>query len=497
MVNKYSKISVIYGGSGRECAKKITAALERLHTERLYPIQPFIVANKIMGGASVFKTVRDAIASSRLSIVILTFDDIDGTRIRQNVLIEIGMALMAVENTDNCIFLSEKVPLPEDFPSDLKGLVNPNYFDKDSIDEVAENVCDTVIEQLKLTPHENVLGDPAYYYDYAKILDDVPQHVFEQRADVQLRSILDSWREAVASFGFASERIMYLLERLKFFPVFKTDEYFFEFIADMRRLIVPQSADFARDGAGYINAVYDMADSLLHYTDVKMRKDVLECMRDPSANPVATQSNRMIFAGIVERLKKFLHKAETDDRYKYNWFVLEMAYEYVGLAVMKVLGFSELDESAMPQLEYARDAYYKVIEIADEYGGPSAVLWRGYSEYNLTRVHETMYTLTKKAEYLDKIREYSYKSIATRREWCRVGSFKGAFTNALSFEYFLVKRHELEIQCAIPEYKTMSQAQMAQYLAELETELRQYYGSTELGRLYDMKVSLDSLKQRL
>ena len=98
-----------------------------------------------------------------------------------------------------------------------------------------------------------------------------------------------------------------------------------------------------------------------------------------------------------------------------------------------------------------------------------------------------------KSSLREKIRYYSISSITTRRKWCKVNTFKGVFTNALSFEYFLVKKHELEIRLTTNGYANITKEQMIQDLKNLDEELKQYCDSTELGRLYDMKSSIDEL----
>lgn len=499
MISKYKKISIIYGGSGVNCARKIDEYLTKLHDEEFYPLESAVIAKQIMGGANIFKTVKNAISSSTLCIIILTFDDLQNTRIRQNVLVEIGMALMTVENTDNCIFLSEKTPLPDDFPSDLKGWINPNYFDKDNLEEVAQKVCDEVKVLLKCKPHKNLLSAGNYIFDYENILNDIPNNVFEEKADIQLEHILYCWQESIASFSFVSERIMYLMERIKFFPDFNSNENFFRFLKTVRNLIKPGEADYDMYDAAYINTVCSLATAILDYTDIKLRKEVIKCMDNPQADTKAAEEYGLRFSSIVNNIQKFVDKTENNSSvYNYNWLLKTIAYEYLGLAKMKVINFrNKYDESILPTLDYVIECYKKVICLADDYGGTSAILWRGYTEYNLTRVYEIIYKITNDVKYLEYIKSYSLSSIATRKEWCKVNSFKGVFTSALSFEYFLVKKHELEIRYRIKEYSSSTKEQLIEEISSLDEELKQYCDSIELGRLYDMKSSLDEFRKKI
>lgn len=496
MISKYKKISIIYGRSGRDIAVKINNRLNALHNDNFYPISSCIVAKKVMSGSSIFQQIKDTIAQSDICIIILTYDDVEGTRVRQNVLIEIGMALMTVESTDRCIFLTEK-PLPDDFPSDLKGWINANLYDKDSPDELVENIAEEVVELLTLKSYKNILETDAYIFDYENILKDIPEYVFEKKADIQLNCILDCWQEGVASFSFASERIMYLLERLKFFPDFNNNEKFFAFLSELKNLIKFSETDLIYSNQKYLTQVSNFAATLVHYTELKLRKEVIKCMKNPSDDPIAAAEYALEFNSIADELEKFIKNFE-DGTFKCNWLLRVMAYEYAGLALMKVIGFKNKYEQSTIEIVNRVISYYeKMLEVADNYGGSSTVLWRGYAEYDLTRAYEALYKVTQNDKLLEEIRKYSYKSIVTRKNWCKVNSFRGVFTNALSFEYFLVKKHELELCYSYKQYASMTREQLASEADKLNRELKNYYDSSELGRLYDMKSSIDEFQNKV
>lgn len=499
MINKYKKISIIYGGSGVDCARRINERLIELHEKRLYPLKSNIVANEILDGTNIFQTVRKAISASSLCIIILTFDDVDGTRIRQNVLVELGMALMAVSHTDKCIFLSEKIPLPEDFPSDLKGWINPNYFDKLNPDATIEKVCNEVKKLLGCKSHKDILSSRTYFYDHEHVLDDIPNSVFEEKADIQLEHILDCWSNSVSSFDFVSERIMYMAERIKFLPDFNSNDKFFAFLAKIRTLIRPGEQDCSFEDVAYVNAACALIDTILEYTDVKLRKSAIKCLDNPDEDRHLTEEYIGVFNSIVYRLQNFVEKIESQgDRYNYNWLLKILAYEYIALAKMKVINLeNEYNIGKIPVLEYVIKCYNKVIELAMDYGAASTNLWLGYAQYDLTRAYEAMYRLTRDKAILESVKKYSLASIATRREWCKIHSYKGVFSNALSFEYFLVKKHELELRCDLCGYAEDTVEQMLDAVNRLDEELRQYCDTVELGRLYDMKSSLDRFHKRL
>lgn len=113
MLTSYKKISVIYGGNGRKYASQIKDKLQDLHEKEFYPIK-IEDLNTDWVGHDVLGTVVKTIRNSDLIYIVFTLDDIgaskrayeqngDGAlvgRLRQNVLIELGMALVVCDNTE-------------------------------------------------------------------------------------------------------------------------------------------------------------------------------------------------------------------------------------------------------------------------------------------------------------------------------------------------------------------------------------------------------------
>lgn len=87
MISKYKNISIIYGGSGAECAESIHKKLIQDHISFYYPIRSLIMKKEILSSANIMETVQNIISNLSACVIILTFDDIDNTRVRQNVLI--------------------------------------------------------------------------------------------------------------------------------------------------------------------------------------------------------------------------------------------------------------------------------------------------------------------------------------------------------------------------------------------------------------------------
>lgn len=493
MINKYKNISIIYGASGKECALKMDAELKRLHLDDFFPIRSYILANEILSSGSILDTVKNIIASSSACIVILTFDDMNGTRVRQNVLVEIGMALMLLDKS-NCFFISEKRSLPEDFPSDLQGVVNPNYFDKSDLDDVVKKTTAEIIRHLDIKNYRDILSDNNYIYDYKKVLDDIPLHVFEEKADVQLEHILDEWEKNIASFEFVVERLMYLVERLKFFPDFNTNDRFFAFLARIEELIRPTERDFEFYDRAYLINTCNFISNIIRYSTIKLNKQVIACLASSSEHAEELRRHQVEFKEIADEIRGFIEDFE-DGTYEYNWIIKVMAYEYAALAYMKYIACTDkFDESILTLMDYNIACYEKVIKTGKRNDPYSKILWQGYAQYDLTRAYENLYKVTGDDKYLLKMEEYSQASIVTRYKWFCENPFKGIFSNALSYEYFLVYKYEYELRYKYKKYSECStDEEILGGLDKLKGELNRYCEATGLGRLYDMRDGIDKL----
>ncbi len=494
MVTKYQNISIIYGASGKDCAKRIHDELCRRHTGDFYPIKSHILANEILNSSTILETVKGIISSSAACIVILTFDDVEHTRVRQNVLVEIGMAMMLIDK-NNCFFISERQTLPDDFPSDLKGVINPNYFDKSDPDGVVQKTCDAVIAHLGVSTNQNILESNDYIYDYKRILDDIPVEIFDKNANAQLEALLHEWEQNIASFEFVSERIMYLLERIKFFPDFNCDEMFFGFLDRISDLVRPRDIDFHVAGADrtYLIKASNFILSILDYSKIKLDHHVLACLASPKDHPEEIRTYRAEFRRIGRDLQTFIDEFESGQR-SYNWMIRIMAYEYSALSYMKYLVcVDRYDEAQLELMNYIISCYKKTMAIGNENDPYSNTLWQGYAQYNLTRAYVNLYKITGNDMYLEDMADYSISSINTRRNWFKNNNFKGVFSNALSYEYFLVCKYEYELRYKIPAYSMGTEEDILAGLSGLKDELSLYCETSGINRLYDMRNSIDSL----
>ena len=158
MIDKYKTVSIIYGTRGKECACKIADLISKDHSDNIYPVKAELLAEKYLNCENIITTIKDFIESSDFCVILLTYDDINNTRVRQNILIELGMAMVLLK-ASQCYFFSEKIPLPEDFPSDFRHSINPNYFNPDQPEKSAAEIINYIVGKLDLASYRNILTD--------------------------------------------------------------------------------------------------------------------------------------------------------------------------------------------------------------------------------------------------------------------------------------------------------------------------------------------------
>ena len=488
MIEQYKYISIIYGNTGRKCATYLADRIEKMHREEGYPVKTHLLADEILNSGTILDTIKDLILSSVACIVILTFDDAEGTRVRQNVLIEIGMAASCIER-DKCFFISEKVPLPVDFPSDLRSSINPNYFDKDNLEDIFNKLKPVICRQLELKSNRGLLTEKDYEYDYRKLLFDIPEHVLNEPAEIQLDHILQTWTDNIKKYDFVSEKIMYLAERISFFANFKINDLFFQCMKEIESSIKPSKKDFNFYDRIYLREICRLFKSILLYTTEKYKPEV----RSSNASLSNRQSEQIYtsFRHISEDIESFVKKYEANPDWNCNRIILILAYDYLALAFMKKLNYS--GETSIDEWEYIEDCFKKVVDLAEE-DDCSDELWNGYAYYNLARVYENMYRITQDSTYMQKMRKSIEDALYFRHEWLDV-DFDGVFGTALTYEYFLASKYDYETRFDIGSGSDGSDDadSIIHGLNGLRKELSEYCEAIDVGRLFELRDSIDFL----
>lgn len=492
MLEQYKYISIIYGNTGRDCATYLAKCIEDMHIEEGFPIKAHLLADEILNSGTILDTIKALILSSKACIVILTFDDVEKSRVRQNVLIEIGMAASCIDR-DKCFYISEKVPLPDDFPSDIRSSINPNFFDKNNLEDVFAKMKPAICKQLNLESNKGLLEERYYEYDYKNLLNDIPVSVINEPTEDQMNHILSIWTDNIRKYDFVSERIMYLAERISFFPNFKNNELFFKCMKDIDMAIKPSKADLGCYDSEYLRAVCRLFRNIVSYTAEKLKPETLakrELLTDTQVHQLYK-----LFSHISDDIQSFIDKLERKPEWSCNRLIEILAYDYAALVKMK--GLSYRGEINIAELEDIETKFIKVVELADE-DDRSDELWKGYAFFNLSRLYEQMYRLTKNDLYVEKMRSAISEALFYRHEWLDA-DFEGAFGIALTFEYFLASRYDYETRFYIGtrEKERGDTYAIIEGLKRLKSELSEYCESIDVGRLFEMRDSIDFLIDRI
>ncbi len=494
MIKNYFEVTILWGRSGRPCAKRMAEELNRLHEDNYLPVRPYIFEKEALDSSSIMSSVIDKIHNSTACIIILTFDDVEETRVRQNILIETGVA-WSILGREKLIFLSNKRPLPDDFPSNIKSEIQINYFDISNPDETVRKVCNELIKSNKMRENKNVLNNPEYIYD-GRVIDDIDSLVKDGKSDAQLASIIEKWVENTGRFDYLQEKILYVLERVAFFPVMGTDSNLLSFLKKIEALISPSEFDLRHSENGLISVelsdAMDLTNNIIQYTELKTQKETIECLKNPSKNKRKTESVERKFRSIYEKIKKVIDDFEHGEC-DYIWLVKVIAYDYAALCKLKMFEI-DADFSSGENKQDLVDAincFDKAIELARKYDNNSEKLWLGFLQYNIARAYYKMYCFDNNPELIDLIKDNLFDAIEYREGWSKSEYYQGVFATALSYEYFLASLYDYRLRNDCEEYRTETKEENLENVKALRQELNKYCLESELGVLYKMRDDID------
>ena len=237
MLNSYRKISIIYGGKGRDYATRIRDKIEALHFDEHYPVYVRDL-NTFWMEHNFLKDVIEAIKDSDMIIVLFTLDDV-GTRkdtfdkegvealkgrLRQNILIELGMALVAVGDDMRRIHIFSDFnerELGNEFPSDLESLHIDHFSEKNFEDKVLVKIERYIKETLKVVPTTHILHEENAIEDFENVFSEFDKlNIYSDKKIKSLHDIMNLWLPAVKELNFPEEKLLYALQRIKSLPIF-------------------------------------------------------------------------------------------------------------------------------------------------------------------------------------------------------------------------------------------------------------------------------------
>ena len=150
MIHRYKIISIIYGGSGKTHAKAFNKRITKIASDERYPISTTLIMENILT-SELFNDVMDLFRTSEFCIAFLTANDIynkdnlENSRLRQNVIFELGMALIQL-GRERCIFQSgfDVQAKSFDMPTDMNSL-EIKQFNIANMDEVFAFVVEKIL----------------------------------------------------------------------------------------------------------------------------------------------------------------------------------------------------------------------------------------------------------------------------------------------------------------------------------------------------------------
>ena len=488
MLNSYKKISIIYGGSGKEYATQIKDRLDKLHLEEHYPIDTCILCSDWVGH-DILGMVVSAIKNSDLIYIVFTLDDIGcrkddynekgadalNGRLRQNVLIELGMALVVLgEHKENLRVVAnfDKNDLGTDFPSDIRDALNINSFVEGGFDIILQQVENHIKDQGKegfgVLPTTNILHDVHAIEDFENVFEEFNKvNLFSDQKIKSLNDILSLWLPAVKQFTFPEERLLYCLERTKALPVFGDGAELNKWIKKFKEASIIECGANNPDRK-FIRFVHDVAKACLDYTIIKT-----DGYTEDDYEQYSELANT--FEILEEEYHKFVNQGVS-----MRPIVRFMLAEYYGLTLMRLIKLHK-DYQYVDKAIEVFDECYELCDSLDT----AFHLYKGYTTFNLGRAYHHRFVYQGKEEDEKKFLRYMKETVSIRHDWKDRDGFIQCYSNALSYEYFYASSEFLFMKKEVNE---ISDEDYKNGLARIIKEIDEYIcKDSELLKLYKVK----------
>lgn len=456
MISQYKTVSIVYGGKGRLYAEKLNNRITELSEKERYPIQSKIIMENILT-KELLSDVIGLFKQSEICVAFLTADDVIGTedtkyRFRQNVVFELGMALIQL-GRERCILLSDfdvKDALFE-LPSDMNSL-EIRQFSSEDIGRVIDDVVEKILQEsrfsvitgknLDVVPqYNNLLTRDDYYIDYENMfIDDLSKAI--ETGQNCLQGILNAWYFECKSLPHYDEQCMYLLERLCFLPMLDGSqdiEIFGNRVLDLVSSYKVWDIKYYQD-TELLNFVKSLIHSVVEYSMTKL------CQGTNTHYPYEKILNDMLTEVVP-------------DRSRCNPLIMLVYYDYLGLLYLRLKDCNDLKDNIVQ----ANNAFKSAMEYVGKVD-MSMQIWAGFLYYNLARTYSMLGEINKASEYYKK-------TILIRERWLKISAFNIKIRNSLSSEYFLVKMSYLEM---CEENKLMAMNDIWYEYDKLEIEISAY-----------------------
>ena len=469
MIHRYKNVAVLYGGTGKKYAEAFRQELHRLSVRQRYPIAANLILERILT-QELLTSLTQLFRESDYCVAFLTADDCciseNGrrTRLRQNVVFELGMAILQL-GRERCILLSDFDPQAPEFelPSDMQSLsIFP--FAPENLPDVIETVTEKILQMtgegvLKEPPrYDNLLQRTAYYINYEELF---PRSgtMPDETGETFLKRILDVWQETCQSLLYYDERSIYLLERIGFLPIFGKNLEVQQWLLQMKQLLSQYTAfdvSFYPD-VQLLNFVKNSINCIIAYTEIKTT----------SEHPTEFQYRKL--------LQEFLAEPIPQD-HPCNPLILVAYYDYLGLTYLKLCHHC----GDLRYAQQAKSAFETALSLTDRVD-LALQIWKGFLFYNLARVLAIQ-------ELPEEAARAYENAVHIRKQWLKNCNYPVLIRNALSTEYFQAELDRIEM-CQT--FRLLSEAQIESAYHDIEIELDAYCNTnTELQQLQHIRTRL-------
>lgn len=464
MISKYKIVSIIYGGSGRRYAELLNKTIIRTSDEQRYPICSKLIMETILT-KELLSEVIALFKESEFCVAFLTADDIVAAdnkkfRLRQNVVFELGMALVQL-GRERCMLLCDFDYRAADFdlPSDMNSL-EILQFAPDDIEWVVNELKEKILEDSKssilsgvkaesIPQYSDLLKVSEYYIDYENLFSGKMSDV-KRDGSGYFQTILQEWYEECTSLPHYDERCIYLLERLCFLPIFPCANEVDDFMEGIAEFISRYEKWDLKyyNNRNLLNFTRNLVEGVIEYTRTKMNDN---------------ENKKDLFGKVLSDLLS----EEVPDEDEVNPLLLLIYYDYLGLTYLKLAN----NDSQSEYLQSALEVFQKSFTFIDRVDA-SMQVWSGFLYFNLARSYEIVGDL--------KNAEKMYKgAIKIRKRWLKITSLSVKIKNTLSSEYFIARIMYLEMQ---DKYKMLDKEEIQKEYDKLEMEINAY---SDFGNEFD------------
>lgn len=459
MIHRYKEVSIIYGGRGRRYAEALSDKITKISTEDRYPIHATIINERILTRELLTDVMR-LFKESEFCVTFLTKEDcfeagnIQKKRLRQNVVFEMGMALIEL-GRERCILLSDFNVKDADFdlPSDMNSLeILP--FDEDNFAAVLDDVVDKLLklsqssivteEKFETIPrYDSLLTRSEYRVDYDNIFADRPIPLAVEGKNFY-DDILYDWIRECRSLPHYDEKCVYLLERIGFLPIFGKISAAVEFMKQSEVLIESyQASDIQYYGnTELLDLIKNTVRCVIEYTLLKTEN--------------GAGDNRL--RHYKRLLKKMLMKGIPSDK-EINPLISLVYYDYLGLTYLRIYRIENSESS----LRQAKESFLKALTYCEKVD-LGLEIWKGFLTYNLARVFAD-------SNEPNEAENYFIEAYEIRNDWLKVSKYNVTVRNALSSEYFIAKIDYIDM-CR--KFELMSPEEIQDEYSDMEKELDFY-----------------------